>query len=63
VTRCAQRSPSCHRSSGRAVVGPVLFADDYDGLSALTGTSQQVLRARDSRGLRALRLRLAGGRP
>jgi RNA polymerase sigma-70 factor, ECF subfamily len=47
----------------QAVVGPVLFADDYDGLSALTGTSQQVLRARDSRGLRALRLRLAGGRP
>ena len=46
----------------QAVVGRVLVADDYDGLSALTGTSQQVLRARVSRGLRALRLRLAGGR-
>jgi RNA polymerase sigma-70 factor, ECF subfamily len=47
----------------QAIVGRVLLADDYDGLSALTGTSQQVLRARVSRGLRALRLRLAGGRP
>jgi RNA polymerase sigma-70 factor (ECF subfamily) len=46
----------------QAVLRRVLVGDDYDGLSALTGASEQALRARVSRGLRALRLRLSGGR-
>jgi RNA polymerase sigma-70 factor (ECF subfamily) len=46
-----------------AVVGRVLVADNYASLSVLTGTSEQALRARVSRGLRTLRLRLSGGRP
>jgi RNA polymerase sigma-70 factor (ECF subfamily) len=47
----------------QAITGRLLIADDYASLSVLTGTSEDVLRARVSRGLRALRLRLSGGRP
>jgi RNA polymerase sigma factor (sigma-70 family) len=47
----------------QAIAGRLLVADDYASLSALTGTTEQALRARVSRGLRALRLRLSGGRP
>jgi RNA polymerase sigma-70 factor (ECF subfamily) len=46
-----------------AIAGRLFLTEDYAGLSALTGTTEQVLRARVSRGLRALRLRLLGGRP
>jgi RNA polymerase sigma factor (sigma-70 family) len=46
-----------------AIAGRLFLTEDYASLSALTGTTEQVLRARVSRGLRALRLRLSGGRP
>jgi RNA polymerase sigma factor (sigma-70 family) len=46
-----------------AIAGRLFLTQDYASLSALTGTTEQVLRARVSRGLRALRLRLSGGRP
>lgn len=47
----------------QAVIGRVLVADDYASLAALTWASEQALRARVSRGLHTLRLRLSGGRP
>jgi RNA polymerase sigma factor (sigma-70 family) len=46
-----------------ALVGHVLVGRDYSGLAGRTGASEEALRARVSRGLRALRLRLSGGRP
>jgi RNA polymerase sigma-70 factor (ECF subfamily) len=65
----AERREEMHEALGelpydqrQAVIGRVLI-DDYATLSALTGTTEQALRARVARGLRALRLRFSGGRP
>lgn len=52
--------PSDQRS---AVLGRVLRGDAYAALATRAGASEDALRARVSRGLRALRLRLSGGRP
>lgn len=46
-----------------AVVGRVAREFDYEHLGARLGASEDAVRARVSRGLRALRLRLSGGRP
>jgi len=46
-----------------AVVGRVVFNHDYNSLADDLGTTEQALRVRVSRGLRALRMRLSGGRP
>jgi RNA polymerase sigma factor (sigma-70 family) len=45
-----------------ALAGRVEHGLTYRELSAATGASEQVLRARVARGLRTLRLRLAGGK-
>jgi DNA-directed RNA polymerase specialized sigma24 family protein len=47
----------------QAVVGRVVTELGYERLALGLGASEQVLRARVSRGLRALRLRLSGGKP
>jgi RNA polymerase sigma factor (sigma-70 family) len=46
-----------------AVVGRVVAGLDYERLATTFNTSEQALRARVSRGLRTLRIRLSGGRP
>jgi RNA polymerase sigma-70 factor (ECF subfamily) len=46
-----------------AVDGRVSAELGYDALARMLGTSEAVARARVSRGLRALRMRLSGGRP
>lgn len=46
-----------------AVAGHVTNGMSYEELAAAHGTSEQVIRARVSRGLRAMRLRLSGGKP
>jgi RNA polymerase sigma-70 factor (ECF subfamily) len=51
------------RQQREAVVDHVLRGHDYAQLAGHTGLNEQALRARVSRGLRALRLRLSGGRP
>ena len=45
-----------------AVVGRVVLDRDYAGLAG-DSVDQTAIRARVSRGLRALRIRLSGGRP
>jgi RNA polymerase sigma factor (sigma-70 family) len=52
--------PASHRE---AVTGRVTSELSYAELAAAQGTSEQVVRARVSRGLRAMRLRLSGGKP
>ncbi len=52
--------PASHRE---AVAGRVTEELSYEELAAAYGTSEQVIRARVSRGLRAMRLRLSGGKP
>jgi RNA polymerase sigma factor (sigma-70 family) len=47
----------------QAVVGKVALDLGYDTLAQRSGASEQAVRARVSRGLRALRFRLSGGRP
>jgi RNA polymerase sigma factor (sigma-70 family) len=49
--------PASHR---QAVAGRVAEGLGYDELAAAEGTSEQVIRARVSRGLRAMRVRLSG---
>lgn len=46
-----------------AVAGRVNDGMSYEELAAAHGTSEQVIRARVSRGLRAMRLRLSGEKP
>jgi RNA polymerase sigma factor (sigma-70 family) len=46
----------------QAVVGRVALDAGYEQLAEVFGTTEDALRARVSRGLRALRLRLSGGR-
>lgn len=46
-----------------AVTGRVTHELSYADLAAALGTSEQVVRARVSRGLRAMRVRLSGGNP
>lgn len=46
-----------------AVVGRVLLGHEYPSLAERSGVSEQALRARVSRGLRTLRIRLSGGKP
>jgi RNA polymerase sigma factor (sigma-70 family) len=46
-----------------AVTGRITRDLSYPELAADLGTSEQVVRARVSRGLRAMRLRLSGGKP
>jgi RNA polymerase sigma factor (sigma-70 family) len=46
-----------------AVVGRVTAELDYAELAGTLGASENAVRARVSRGLRALRVRLSGGRP
>lgn len=50
-------------SQREAVTGRVTRELSYAELAAAHGTSEQVIRARVSRGLRAMRLRLSGGKP
>jgi RNA polymerase sigma factor (sigma-70 family) len=52
--------PASHR---KAVAGRVTEELSYEALASAHGTSEQVIRARVSRGLRAMRLRLSGGKP
>jgi RNA polymerase sigma factor (sigma-70 family) len=47
----------------RAVIGRISLGFDYERLADACGTTEEALRARVSRGLRALRIRLSGGRP
>jgi RNA polymerase sigma factor (sigma-70 family) len=47
----------------RAVLGRVALGLGYERLAEADGTTEEALRARVSRGLRALRIRLSGGRP
>jgi RNA polymerase sigma factor (sigma-70 family) len=51
------------REQRDAVVDHVVHGDDYARLASRSDLNEQALRARVSRGLRALRLRLSGGRP
>ena len=46
-----------------AVIGRVGLGLGYERLAEASGTTEEALRARVSRGLRALRIRLSGGRP
>jgi RNA polymerase sigma factor (sigma-70 family) len=46
-----------------AVVGRFIAGIDYASLAESFNTTEQALRARVSRGLRTLRIRLSGGRP
>ena len=46
-----------------AVMGRVVLGHEYPSLAASSGVSEQALRARVSRGLRTLRIRLSGGKP
>ena len=48
------------RGQREAIAGRLFLTEDYASLSARTGTTEQALRARVSRGLRALRVRLSG---
>lgn len=57
LDRALAALPIAHR---RAVSGRVTEELSYDQLALAQGTSQQVIRARVSRGLRAMRLRLSG---
>jgi RNA polymerase sigma factor (sigma-70 family) len=52
--------PASHRV---AVAGRVTKEMSYEELATAHGTSEQVIRARVSRGLRAMRVRLSGGKP
>jgi RNA polymerase sigma-70 factor (ECF subfamily) len=45
----------------QALLARVVTGDDYEGLAQRTGASEQALRARVSRGLRAIRIRVSGG--
>jgi RNA polymerase sigma factor (sigma-70 family) len=51
------------REQREALAGRVAHGLSYRELAGVTGTSEQVLRARVARGLRTLRIRLSGGRP
>jgi RNA polymerase sigma factor (sigma-70 family) len=46
-----------------AIIGRISLGFDYKRLADACGTTEEALRARVSRGLRALRIRLSGGRP
>jgi RNA polymerase sigma-70 factor (ECF subfamily) len=46
-----------------AVVGRVALDAGYDDLAEAFGPTEQALRARVSRGLRAMRVRMSGGKP
>jgi RNA polymerase sigma-70 factor (ECF subfamily) len=46
-----------------AVLGRVVAGADYEVLAERTGATEQALRARVSRGLRAIRVRFSGGGP
>jgi RNA polymerase sigma factor (sigma-70 family) len=50
-------------SQREAVTGRVTKELSYEELATAHGTNEQVMRARVSRGLRAMRLRLSGGKP
>jgi RNA polymerase sigma factor (sigma-70 family) len=52
--------PASHRE---AVAGRITEELSYEELAAANGTSEQVIRARVSRGLRAMRIRLSGVKP
>jgi RNA polymerase sigma-70 factor (ECF subfamily) len=57
LERALAALPPAHR---HAVSGRVTEELSYDELAVAQGTSEQVIRARVSRGLRAMRLRLSG---
>jgi RNA polymerase sigma factor (sigma-70 family) len=57
LERALEALPRTHR---HAVSGRVTEDRSYDELAAAQGTSEQVIRARVSRGLRAMRIRLSG---
>jgi RNA polymerase sigma factor (sigma-70 family) len=57
LERALEALPPTHR---HAVSGRVTDELSYDELAAAQGTSEQVIRARVSRGLRAMRIRLSG---
>ena len=46
-----------------AVVGRISGGLEYADLAGSLGASEEAMRARVSRGLRALRIRISGGRP
>lgn len=60
LKRALDALPASHR---QAVAGRVTEELSYDELAAAHGMSEQVIRARVSRGLRAMRLRLSGVKP
>lgn len=60
LSRALEELPTEQR---RAVLGRVTHGLGYDALAEGTGMSEEAVRARVSRGLRALRIRLSGGRP